>query len=117
MLPALPSRTGPKPVFQHRINSLDITYLVINSVVEFVFAQQIAHLLWHAPTIVRAPSAIGLLNTPLAFWLLLVFDDMLYAPMHRLMHHPHYHLHYYRLPMNFVLEQRLVVLLTLLSLN
>jgi len=87
MLPALPSRTGPKPVFQHRINTLDIVYLVVNSSIEFVFAQQIAYLLWHAAYIVRAPSCIGLLNTPVAFWLLLVFDDMLYAPLHRLMHH------------------------------
>jgi sterol desaturase/sphingolipid hydroxylase (fatty acid hydroxylase superfamily) len=86
-LSALPSRTGPKPVYQHRINALDITYLLVNSTIEFVFAQQIAHLLWHAPFITRAPSGVGLLNGPLAFWLLLVVDDMLYAPLHRFMHH------------------------------
>ena len=42
---------------------------------------------------------IGLLNTPVAFWLLLVVDDMLYAPLHRFMHlssvyrfvHKHHH--------------------------
>ena len=86
-LSPLPSRTGPKPVFQHRINMLDITYLVVNSMVEYVFAQQIGHLLWHAAMIVRAPASLGLLNCPLAFWLLLVVDDMLYAPLHRFMHH------------------------------
>ena len=86
-LPALPSRTGPKPVYQHAINVLDMAYLLVNSTVEFVFAQQIALLLWNAPFIVRAPSGIGLLNAPVAFWLLLVVDDMLYAPLHRFMHH------------------------------
>ena len=86
-LAPLPSRVGPKPVFQHTINALDIIYLVLNSTIEFVFAQQIGHLLWHAPFIARAPTSLGLLNGPLAFWLLLVVDDMLYAPLHRFMHH------------------------------
>jgi sterol desaturase/sphingolipid hydroxylase (fatty acid hydroxylase superfamily) len=98
-LPALPSRTGPKAVVQHSINTLDIAYLVINSLVEFVFAQQIFHLLWHAPFIVRAPGGLGLLNGPAALWLVLVVDDMLYAPLHRFMHlsavyrfvHKHHH--------------------------
>ena len=62
MLPPLPSRTGPKAVFQHKINSLDITYLVINSTIEFIFAQQIGHLLWHAAFITRVPTAVGLLR-------------------------------------------------------
>lgn len=87
-LPPLPSRTGPKPVFQHTINPMDVTYLVVNSMIEFVFAQQISHLLWYAPFIVRSPSAIGIFNSLLAFWLLLVVDDMLYAPLHRFMHLP-----------------------------
>ena len=87
-LPALPSRTGPKPTFQHSISFLDVAYLVINSMIEYVFALQIGHLLWNAPFIARAPGSISLRNFPLAFWLLLVVDDMLYAPLHRLMHHP-----------------------------
>lgn len=98
-LPPLPSRVGPKPVYQHQINAMDVTYLLINSTIEYVFAQQIGHLLWHAPFIVRAPELLGLLNGPLAFWLLLVVDDMLYAPLHRFMHlqsiykyvHKHHH--------------------------
>jgi len=98
-LKALPSRTGPKPVFQHTINLIDVTYLVINSLVEYIFALQIGHLLWYAPFIGRDPTGIGLLNTPVAFWLLLIVDDMLYAPLHRFMHlssvyrfvHKHHH--------------------------
>mmetsp|Transcript_28979 Transcript_28979/g.62336 ORF Transcript_28979/g.62336 Transcript_28979/m.62336 type:complete len:332 (-) Transcript_28979:85-1080(-) len=100
LLPPLPSRTGPKPVFQHRIISLDVSYLAINSVIEFVFTQQLAMLLWHSPLLIRTPSALGLLNGPAALWLLLVVDDALYAPLHRLMHHPavyrHVHKHHHR---------------------
>merc|ERR1719171_1618910 len=99
-LPPLPSRTGPKPVFQHSINLLDVVYLVINSVIEFIFAQQIAHLLWHAPFIVRAPGGLGVLNSVAAFWLLLVVDDSMYAPLHRFMHLPsvyrYVHKHHHR---------------------
>jgi sterol desaturase/sphingolipid hydroxylase (fatty acid hydroxylase superfamily) len=95
----LPSRTGPKPVFQHSMNVADWTYLGLNSFIEFVFAQQIGRLIWHSPIIARAPSAVGLLNGPVALWLLLVVDDMLYAPLHRIMHlqpfyrwvHKHHH--------------------------
>jgi hypothetical protein len=95
----LPSRTGPKPVFQHSMNVADWTYLVVNSLVEFVFTQQIGHLIWHSPIILRAPGAAGLLNVLVALWLLLVVDDMLYAPLHRIMHfqplyrwvHKHHH--------------------------
>ena len=99
-LPALPSRTGPRPVFQHKINVTDVVFLAVNSLIEFVFAEHIAHLLWHSPSIVRLPAMVSLLNCPLAFWLLLVCDDMLYAPLHRLMHHPavykYVHKHHHR---------------------
>lgn len=87
-LQPLPSRTGPKPVFQHKINTVDVSYLIVNSLIEFIFAQQIGFLLWHSPMIVRAPWSVGLLNGPVALWLILVVDDMLYAPLHRFMHHP-----------------------------
>ena len=86
-LPPLPSRIGPKPVYQHRLNAVDIAYLLINSAIEFVFAQQIGHLLWRSPLIARALRSCGLRNGPVALWLLLVVDDMLYAPLHRFMHH------------------------------
>lgn len=86
-LPPLPSRTGAKAVYQHAITATDVAYLLVNSLVEFVFAQQVGYLLWHAPLIARAPRALGLANGPLALWLLFVVDDMLYAPLHRLLHH------------------------------
>ena len=92
-LPALPSRTGPKPVFQHTINTLDVVYLVINSVIEFVFTQHLARVFFVAPYVLRAPSELGMTNSLLALWLLLVIDDMLYAPLHRFMHHPSVYRH------------------------
>jgi sterol desaturase/sphingolipid hydroxylase (fatty acid hydroxylase superfamily) len=98
-LPKLPSRMGPKAVVQHVLTSTDGAYLVFNSVIEFIFAQQISNLLWHAPFVVRAPGSVGVLNGPVALWLLLVVDDMMYAPLHRFMHwhvvyryvHKHHH--------------------------
>merc|ERR1719217_964069 len=99
-LPPLPSRVGPKPVCQHSINTLDVTYLIINSTIEYVFAQQIGLLLWTAPFVARAPAGLGVFNTVVAFWLLLVVDDSMYAPLHRFMHHPavyrYVHKHHHR---------------------
>ena len=56
-LPALPSRVGPKPIFQHTINALDCTYLAINSTIEYVFALQIGRLRELA---VRFQQCVGL---------------------------------------------------------
>jgi sterol desaturase/sphingolipid hydroxylase (fatty acid hydroxylase superfamily) len=99
-IPALPSRTGPKPVFQHTIGRLDVIYLLINSAIEFVFTQQLAAVLWSAPYILRVPGQLGILNGPAAWWLMFVVDDMLYAPLHRFMHHPrvykYVHKHHHR---------------------
>ena len=86
-LPALPSRVGPKPIFQHTINALDCTYLAINSTIEYVFALQIGRLLWHSDLVALAPAALGVGNGPVALGLLFYVDDMLYAPLHRFMHH------------------------------
>jgi len=110
VLPKLPTRTGPKPPYVHPLGRLDVLYLLINSFIEFVFVNQILWLLWHSPLarlsldadqaprlaaaydlpripqVMRAGAALSLLNGPAALWLLLVTDDMLYAPTHRLMH-------------------------------
>ncbi|KAL1519185.1 hypothetical protein AB1Y20_003445 [Prymnesium parvum] len=87
-LPRLPTRDGQKVVYQHKINFLDVSYLFLNSIIEFVFAQQIAFLILESPLILRTTRDLGVFNAAVAIWLLLVLDDMLYAPMHRLMHHP-----------------------------
>lgn len=96
----LPSRAGGAAPVQHRIGKLDITYLAINSVIEFVFVQQLAWHMWTAPAIARAAADLGLANGPLAVWVLLVLDDALYAPAHRLMHWPpvykYVHKHHHR---------------------
>lgn len=86
-LKQLPSRVGPKPVYQHKINLTDVAYLILNSVIEFIFAQQVGHLLMESPLIIRDVRSLGILNSVVAVWMLLVADDMLYAPLHRFMHH------------------------------
>jgi len=100
LLPKMPSRTGPTPPYQHAVGARDVTYLFINSFIEFVFASNIAFFAWHSPLVGRAPECLGLLNSFGGVWMLLVCDDMLYAPMHRLMHWPpvykYVHKHHHR---------------------
>jgi len=49
---------------------------------------------------IAAYAAVSLLNVPAALWLILVVDDMLYAPTHRFMHWPpvyrYVHKHHHR---------------------
>ena len=100
LLPKLPTRTGDKAPYQHPLGRLDFTYLAINSCIEFTFTNQLIRLLWFSPIISRAPATLGVLNSAVALWLLLIVDDMLYAPAHRLMHWPplykHVHKHHHR---------------------
>ena len=114
VLPKLPTRTGPKPPYVHPLSFFDVLFLLINSFIEFVFVNQISWMLWYSPLassssqphasralppacaaepqrdprpqVLRVAPSLSLLNGPAAFWLLLVADDMLYAPAHRLMH-------------------------------
>jgi len=98
-LPKLPTRTGPKPPYQHQLGFRDYAYLVINSFIEFVFVNYLLRLLWYSSQVKRDLGSVGWLNTLPALWLLLVVDDMLYAPTHRFMHwkpvyawvHKHHH--------------------------
>lgn len=99
-LPQLPSRSGPSPVFQHKMRALDLVFLGLNSLIEFVFAQQVGHLLLDSSLVERSFSSLRLANGPLGVWMLLVADDLLYAPMHRAMHipmvYPYVHKHHHR---------------------
>lgn len=98
--PPLPTRAGPKQPYQHPLGALDLAYLVINSLIEFVFVNQLVWLVLYSPRISIDLSSLGLCNTLVATWLLLVLDDMLYAPAHRLMHLPavykYVHKHHHR---------------------
>mmetsp|Transcript_67139 Transcript_67139/g.187886 ORF Transcript_67139/g.187886 Transcript_67139/m.187886 type:complete len:253 (-) Transcript_67139:338-1096(-) len=84
----LPSRKGPKPVVQRALDRMDFFYLACNAVVETVFIGHLVHYLWHSDRVDRSLSSFGVLNGPVALWLLIIFNDMLYAPFHRALHHP-----------------------------
>lgn len=84
----LPTRAGPKPVYQRPLGMLDALYLAMNAVVETVFVTHLLHYLWYSPKVDRPLASLGLLNGPVSLFLLIIFNDMLYAPMHRLLHTP-----------------------------
>lgn len=84
----LPSRTGPKPVYQRPLDTTDVLYLSMNAVIETIYTSHLLHLLWFSPGIDRPISKLGLLNGPVALWLLVFLNDAIYAPAHRALHHP-----------------------------
>ena len=66
-LPKLPTRTGPKPPYQHQLGFRDYAYLVINSFIEFVFVNYLLRLLWYSSQARRAPAlerTCALAHTP-----------------------------------------------------
>ena len=87
-LSKLPTRTGGRQPYKHPIGLLDCTYIAANSLVEFTFMSHLSRFLWLSPRIDRHFAALSVLNGPVATWLMLVVDDMLYAPTHRLLHWP-----------------------------
>ena len=96
-LPRLPSRKGGAPP-PSDWQGLDVAFLALNSVVEFVFAQHLARRFGGGPlTTWRTLTA---LNGPFALWALFVADDLLYAPFHRLLHlkvaYRHVHRHHHK---------------------
>jgi len=84
----LPSRKGPKKVVQRALDRWDYFYLGCNSIVETVFIGHLLHYVWTSSLVDRPLGSLGLLNGPVALWLLIIFNDMLYAPFHRALHHP-----------------------------
>ncbi len=97
----LPSRTDKtRPPYKHVLDRYDVIYLGINSFIEYAFLQQLAWFLWFHPRVLRSGGDFGLASGPLAWYLLFVVDDMLYAPAHRFMHWPpvykYVHKHHHR---------------------
>ncbi|CAJ1328693.1 unnamed protein product [Effrenium voratum] len=99
-LKPLPSRTGTKVLYKNQLGGKDAAVLTINSVIESIFTCHILYMLWNSPLIVRSWTSIGFLNGPVALLLLILYNDMLYAPAHRLLHHPalyaYIHKHHHR---------------------
>lgn len=97
----MPSRTHPtKKPYQHPIDNRDRAYLALNSIIEYLFALNLTHLVVHSSLVATSIADLNALNSVGALWLLLVFDDMLYAPAHRIMHVPalykYVHKHHHR---------------------
>jgi len=84
----MPSRKGEKEVYQRPLDFMDYLYLSINAVIETVFIGHLLHYLWYSSKVERSFGALGLLNGPVALWLVVIFNDMFYAPLHRLLHTP-----------------------------
>lgn len=73
----------------------DFLFLLLNSIIEFVFFQHVLRFLFSYSSL----SSEALLLSPLCLWLLFVLDDLLYTPLHMLLHrkevysliHKHHH--------------------------
>jgi len=84
----LPSRKGDKPLPQRALDGKDFFFLSLNSVIEMVFTSHLMFYLWHSDVVDRNWTALSLLNGPVALWLLVIVNDMFYAPLHRALHLP-----------------------------
>lgn len=96
----LPSRTGTKPLYKNVLDRKDYAFLLMNSFVEMIFSSHLCYNAWYSSYIQRSWPSFGILNGPIALLLLILFNDMLYAPAHRLLHHPavypYIHKHHHR---------------------
>mgnify|MGYP002803430424 CR=1 FL=1 len=99
-LKPLPSRTGTKPLYKNKLDNKDAAFLAMNAIIETIFTCHLAYKLWYSPWIARSFRSLGFMNGPIALMLLILFNDMLYAPAHRLLHHPslyaYIHKHHHR---------------------
>ena len=83
-----------------RLEWIDYTFLALNSVIEFCFAAQVAHLVLTSPHMAWELGKLNALNTLPALYLIFAVDDFFYAPTHRVMHMPfcyaYVHKHHHR---------------------
>lgn len=84
---------------KHKIKLVDITFLVINSFIEYAFMLHLTRFAWFSGKVSHGVKELTLLNTLVAFCALPMLNDMLYAPAHRILHwkpvywlvHKHHH--------------------------
>lgn len=84
----IPSRKTKQGQQTRPLEFVDYCFLGINNVIEMVFSTHLLYYAWYSPHIDRLPSTLGLLNGPIALYLVVIFNDMFYAPLHRLLHTP-----------------------------
>jgi len=98
--PKLPTRNTGVPVRYVGLDAASVAYLVINSVQEWLFVQNLCHFMWNSDTVPKAVADVGPLNTVAALYVMFVVLDLFYAPAHRFLHwrpaYPYIHKHHHR---------------------
>jgi len=96
----MPYRPNTGAVGLKYLEAIDYAFLAMNSVIEFIFACHVAHLVITSPHMAWHPRELGVLNTVPALYLVFAVDDAFYAPTHLLMHrgwfYPYVHKHHHR---------------------
>uniref|UniRef100_A0A7S4JDP2 Fatty acid hydroxylase domain-containing protein n=1 Tax=Odontella aurita TaxID=265563 RepID=A0A7S4JDP2_9STRA len=96
----LPTRTTGTPVRYVTLDAKSLVFLSINSLHEYTFVQRLCHYLWHSPSVPKAASQLGLLNTLGGLYVMFVVLDACYAPLHHVLHmpaiYPLIHKHHHR---------------------
>jgi sterol desaturase/sphingolipid hydroxylase (fatty acid hydroxylase superfamily) len=82
----------PKVKGLDKLATQDYVFLVVNSMIEFIFVLHVAVFMWESPRMLRTHSAEELFTTSLllqipALWCLFAIDDFMYAIAHKIMHH------------------------------
>jgi len=98
--PKLPTRTTGTPVRYVGLRVIDMAYLTVNAVNEWIFVQNLCHYIWHSDRVPKALGEVGVLNTCAALYLMFLVLDLFYAPAHRFLHwrvvYPYIHKHHHR---------------------
>lgn len=100
----LPTRKpGAPPVRYVSLDTQSIVYLSLNSLNEYAFVMRLTHYVWqggHQQLLTWKLTQLTLGNTILALGIMFLSMDMLYAPLHHLLHlpslYPLIHKHHHR---------------------
>jgi sterol desaturase/sphingolipid hydroxylase (fatty acid hydroxylase superfamily) len=100
----LPTREpGAPPVRYVSLDTRSIVYLTLNAFNEYAFVMRLTHYLWqggHQQLLKWKLTEMTLGNTIIALGIMFVFMDMLYAPLHHMLHlpalYPLIHKHHHR---------------------
>ncbi|KAL7526877.1 hypothetical protein ACHAWF_001951 [Thalassiosira exigua] len=100
----LPTREhGVPPVRYVSLDARSVVYLSLNAFNEYAFVMRLTHYLWnggHQQLLPWKLSQVTAGNTILALGIMFVFMDILYAPLHHLLHlpalYPLIHKHHHR---------------------
>jgi len=96
----LPTRTTGTPVRYVDLRLVDVVYLFINAIQEWLFVQNMCFYIWHSNDVPKSVEQIGVFNTVCAVMVMFIVQDIFYAPTHRFLHwrpvYPYIHKHHHR---------------------